>query len=282
MSLHPAAPKGLDEHVEAIAQTLQTISGLAHGARPADFALPTDCPGWSVQDVLAHVIGLEHYFATGENPDVPVAHLTHVGSPMAEFVERSVEARRGQSPEAILEELDTLLPQAIAAMRDPALTAEDRIVGLFGPTTRIAFLQTRLFDLWVHEQDLREALGRIGGQDTGGAAHFVRTLSAALPMIVGKRTHVPTGHAVILELTGPIEGRSGVLVADVDGSRRGLPLFTGEEHDHDPAATTTIRLSTQVAGRLGAGRRTRQELHHDVHGDEAVAADVLDHLNLAP
>ena len=46
------------------------IAGLCEGLTPEQWALPTDCPGWSVQDNVAHMIGTERMLA-GEQPSAP-------------------------------------------------------------------------------------------------------------------------------------------------------------------------------------------------------------------
>ncbi|MEQ9161950.1 MAG: maleylpyruvate isomerase N-terminal domain-containing protein, partial [Ilumatobacter fluminis] len=56
--------------VEAIDDVmLQTLS-LARDLTEADADLPTDCPGWTVRDVLAHMVGVEAVLQGAPQPAV--------------------------------------------------------------------------------------------------------------------------------------------------------------------------------------------------------------------
>ena len=96
----------------------------------------------------------------------------------------------------------------------------------------------------MHEQDVREALERPGGLDTGAAALAVSVLFAALPRLVAKDAAVEPGNAVVLDLTGPTVGRAGARVEEHDGKARGIPLFTGEAEEHPDVVTTSLTMST--------------------------------------
>ena len=62
----------------------------------------------------------------------------------------------------------------------------------------------------------------------------------------------------------------------------GLPLFTGGHEEHPDVVTTSLTMSTQVAGRLAGGRRAPEDVHVVVHGDEDVARRVLAALTITP
>ena len=67
-----------------------------------------------------------------------------------------------------------------------------------------------------------------------------------------------------------------------DGKAVGLPLFTGGHEEHPDVVTTSLTMSTQVAGRLAGGRRAPEDVHVVVHGDEDVARRVLASLAITP
>ena len=134
----------------------------------------------------------------------------------------------------------------------------------------------------MHEQDIREALERPGGLDTGAAALSVSSLFARLPRIVAKDAAIEPGNAVVLDLTGPTVGRAGARVEEHDGKARGIPLFTGEAEEHPDVVTTSLTMSTSVAMRLAGGRRPPEELHVVVHGDEDVARRVMAAMAITP
>ena len=135
----------------------------------------------------------------------------------------------------------------------------------------------------MHEQDVREALERPGGLDTGAAALAVSRLFAALPRIVAKDAAIEPGNAVVLDLTGPTVGRAGARVEEHDGKARGIPLFTGRRRG---APRRRHHLADHVDARSRAaspgGRRAPDDLHVVVHGDDDIARRVMAAMAITP
>lgn len=282
MSLHPPAPTGFAEVVDAWAHTVRCVADLGRALRPGDAERPTDCPGWTVADQLAHVLGGESMVAGDPDPDVDVSGYDYLRHDFGTRHEKFVEARRGRSAEDLVDELDWRLEERLAVYRSEGVTGEEEVRGPFGRTTLADLVGIRTFDVWMHEQDLREALDRPGGLDTPAAALSVSRLFAVLPRVVARDAQVGPGNAVVLDLTGPTVGRAGVRVEEDGGRAVGIPLFTGEDADHPDVVTTSLSMSTRVAMRLAGGRRSPDELPVTVHGDEAVARSVLAALAITP
>ena len=282
MTLHPPAPSDLGELVDAYAQTVRGVIDLGRTTRPGDESLPTDCPGWSVLDQVAHVASAEAMVAGEPQPDVDVSRHAHVRHAFGERIEKYVESRRGRSLEEVLDELEERLEERLSVYRSGTEWADTPVQGPFGPTTLGDLLAIRVFDIWMHEQDIREALHRPGGLDSGAAAHAVAQLFAALPRIVAKTAAIEPGNAVVLDLTGPTTGRAGARAEEHDGRATGIPLFTGESDEHPDVVTTSLTMSTQVATRLAGGRRRPEDLHVVVHGDESIAQRVLAAMVITP
>ena len=282
MSLHPPAPSDLNGLVDAYAQTVQSVIDLGRTMRPDDATRPTDCPGWTVLDQIAHVASAEAMVAGEPVPDVDVSHHAHVRHALrrADGALRRVPprtrprggARRARgAPRRAADRLPERPGVGRAVVRSP-----------FGPVHADDRLGIRTFDVWMHEQDVREALERPGGLDTGAAAHSVSQLFAELPRIVAKDAAVEPGNAVVLDLTGPTVGRAGARVEEHDGKARGIPLFTGDADEHPDVVTTSLTMSTAVAGRLAGGRRAPEDLHVVVHGDDDVAHRVMAAMVITP
>jgi len=282
MSPNTTAPHDLPELTAAYAHTVQAIVDLGHSLREGDEERETDCPGWNVHDQFAHVVSLEAWVQGESVPDVDVSGREHVRSGMGAVVEKFLESRRDRSLEELLEELDSLSRSRIAHLEADTTSPEDPAVGPLGPTTLLGLMQNRIFDLWVHEQDIRGALGRPGNLDSPGAALTVSSLFAVFPRVVARTAQVPPGHAVILDLTGPVVGRTGVRVEERDGKAHGIPLFSGGTDEHADVVTTTITLSTQAATRRAAGRVSTADTHYTVIGDDEIARRVLDALVMTP
>ena len=282
MSLHPPAPSDLGGLVDAYAQTVQCIIDLGRTMRPDDVTRPTDCPGWTVLDQFAHVASTEAMVAGEPVPDIDVSGHEHVRHAFGERIEKYLESRRHRELDELLDELEERLEERLHVYRSGTEWAEREVQGPFGPTTGEGMLGIRVFDIWVHEQDIREAIDRPGGLDSGAAAHSVSRLFAAFPRIVAKDAGIEPGNAVVLDLTGPTVGRAGARVEERDGRAVGIPLFTGGSEEHPDVVTTSLTMSTAVAGRLAGGRRAPDDLHVVVHGDEDVARRVLAAMVITP
>lgn len=284
MTLHPAAPEDLPGLIDAYAHTVQAVIDLGRSCRADDFELPTPCPGWTVKDQIAHVVGLEDWLAGGDVPDIDVPDYPYIRNRTGAFVEKSVQARRDLIGEEIVEELEALLGQRLAQLRDQALEADTVIPGAWGPTPAAVAVAQRTVDIWTHEQDIRAALGRPGNLDSPAAAVFLSQLFQALPKLVAKNAGIEPGNAVLFDVTGPVVGRAGVRVeVGEDGTPRGNALFTGEAHAMgEDVQTTSIVLSTDAITRRAAGRGAVADIHFTVQGDDEIARRVLEALVFVP
>ncbi len=282
MPLHPPAPTEFPEVVDAWAHAVRSVIDLGRTLRPDDAGRPTDCPGWTVFDQVAHVASVEAMVAGDAVPDVDVSGHEHVHHDFAERIERFLESRRGRALEDVLDELEWRLDERLAVYRADDVDPDAEVMGPFGQTTLAGLVAVRTFDVWMHEQDIREAIGRPGGLDTPAAALSVARFLDALPVLVAKRAGVPPGNAVVLDLTGPVVGRAGARVEEQEGKPRGIPLFTGEPEEHPDVVTTSLTMSTAVAMRLAGGRRDPADLPVTVNGDEDVARRVLAALTVTP
>ncbi|WP_457254288.1 maleylpyruvate isomerase family mycothiol-dependent enzyme [Pedococcus sp. P5_B7] len=284
MPLHPAAPEDLAGLVAAYQQTTQAVVDLGHSCSDADFDRPTACPGWTVKDQISHVVGLESWLHSGANPRVELPDYDHLHNAEGKFLERAVEIRRPMVGAKVVAELETIAAQRVEQFTAPEVTLDTVVRGAWGPAPLSESLPTRILDIWTHEQDIRQALGRPGDLDSGGAVVFMHLLFAALPKLIARQAQIPPGNVVIIESTGPVLGRAGVWVeSHDDGKPRGIPLFSGIAHDGDPDDVfTTITLSTDALTRRAAGRGSVDDIHFTVQGDEAVARQVLENLVFVP
>jgi uncharacterized protein (TIGR03083 family) len=294
MSQDPAPPQHLHDLVEAFAQTAQAVVDLGHSCGVDDLAKPTDCPGWTVHDPLSHVVGVEAWLQGHKDPRVEMPKYEHIRNDLGKKVEYAVEVRRGRTSAEVIAEFEEVLAQRLSTLRDPALTDSSIIAGPFGPDLAATVVLLRTFDVWTHEQDIRSALGRAGNLDSPAAAVFVATVLRQLPRLIVKGAGLEPGHAVFIDVTGPIAARQGVRVeVDEQGQPRGHALPAGDVpgvvswFDPGESATTsggppdwptTISLSTEAFTRRAAGRRSVSDTEYSVVGDEAIARRVLEGL----
>lgn len=290
MPIHPAPPEDLDGLIAAFRQTVQAVIDLGHSCSEEDFARETSCPGWTVQDQISHVAAVEHFLNGGENPELDLTGLEHVRHEFGSWMEQGVQLRRDRSGPEVVAELETLLHNRLASLADPSLTLTTQVPGPMGSTRPLrGLLLLRLQDIWTHEQDIREAIGRMGNLDTPAAAAFVNGVVRFFAKLV-QDVPMADGQTVILESTGPVTARTGVRVSHgADGEITYHQLFTGESESGMGAAvhseddpSTTISLSTEELGRRAAGRRPTSETAYSVVGDEELAARVLDAIVFTP
>ncbi len=269
MSMLPTYVAGWRESVAAV---LDLVDGLDDAAT----ATPTDCPGWTVQDVVAHVAHLESLAIA----DAPAADTAAAGSrelPSA-FTEAGVAERRGRPLADLVAEIRHAVEQRADQLDDlpddPSTPAPVTPGGI--EWTWDTLLRNRCIDIWVHEQDLRRALGRPGGFDGTAAQVVAMTFSFAMPYVLGKHVRPPAGTVVRWDVTGPVPVDLAVMVGD-DGRAHRLDTAQTPE---GPA--TTLRMDTETFTVLAAGRRRRSDLDVAIDGDEALAYSVLDAMAVTP
>ena len=136
------------------------------------------------------------------------------------------------------------------------------------PWSTERLLSNRPVDVWMHEQDIRRAIGRPGGFDTPAARHTVTIFGNALPMVVGKRVSPPAGTTVQVDVP---DAEQSWTVRMGDDGRAALV---------DPVETPTVRISlgTEDFIVLAGGRRGVDATDPEIEGDVELGRAVLDNL----
>lgn len=274
----PAPPADLPGLVDAYERTARAVVDLARSCPPERAGDPTPCPGWDVFAQVAHVESVEAVFH-GERPSQgEVGERAHVRGDMGLFMERLIESRRGLTLSDLADRLESTVERRVEHWRSPGVTLETEEPGPFGMAPARDVIGIRCFDIWTHEQDLRETLGRPGGLGSPAASLSLARVYAALGRVV-TRAGVPVGEAVVLEVRGPVSGRAAVRVVEVDGRSRGVLDDVGDED-----ARCVLVLGTRELGRLAAGREPMdgQPFAWTSSGDEATAAALVQHLAVTP
>ncbi len=132
-----------------------------------------------------------------------------------------------------------------------------------GPGTVLQLIGFRIFDSWVHEQDMRRAVDRPGDLDSATARFSTEMMLDVLPYVIGKKVGAPDGSTVVLTLTGPIATTTAVGVTD--GRARALD-------DVPDMPTVALTLASDVYARLACGRLDPDEAL--VTGAVAIEGDV--------
>jgi uncharacterized protein (TIGR03083 family) len=222
-----------------------SLDDLLDSLADEDWDAPTAVPGWTVHDQVAHVIGVESMMAGLPTPDVEIPDLPHLRNDVGRMNEAWIIALRGESPRAMLARFREIVARRtgqIEAMTDEELTAETWTPA--GMADMARFLQIRVFDQWIHEQDIRDGVGREGHLHGPAVRRTLAEVANGVGFVVGKKAGAPDGSSVRFQVTGPEEATIDVVV---DGRARVTDDLAG-----DPTVTLTTDTGTFV--RLVAGR----------------------------
>src|SRR5918993_2848027 len=158
-----------DGMVAALEEEWRELLALLDGLAPEDWGRPTDCPGWTVHDNVAHVIGTEGLMEGRPAPEVEVGDVPHVRNDMGRFNEQWVVHYRGRPPAEVVADLRSVVAErraSLAGMDQARFDEPADTPG--GRDTYGRFMRIRVMDMWFHEQDIREAVGQPG--DLAGPA----------------------------------------------------------------------------------------------------------------
>jgi uncharacterized protein (TIGR03083 family) len=264
---------GTEEPVITIlAEEWDAIDSLGRDLGDGEWDLPSECPGWTVRDVLSHLIGIERTLL-GDQAPPPLTELpSYVENEIGARNEAWVAPRRSRPGRDVLEEFREVTARRLADLRaQPESRFEEIGPSPVGDVPYLEFMHVRVMDSWVHEQDIRVATGR-PGHDAGPAAQLAMDrLCSAIPFVVGKQARAPDGAAVRFELRGPLSRRIDVEVRD--GRAKALPTL-----DRQP--TAVLDMGADVFWRLTCGRvdgkAARLAGLVEIEGDGDLASRVLD------
>ncbi len=274
MTVHSKLQPSIDAWTHSIEAISELVAPLAEG----EWNRATECPGWSVRDVVSHIIGFECEALGDPRPIHALPRdLFHVKDEFSRYCEVQVDVRRCHTAPEMTAELEYTIIRRSRQLRNETRDPGTTVRWLPGKETTLErMLQARAFDVWVHEQDLRRALGTPGHLDSPGAAVARDFLLPELPKVVAKRAGAPAGSAVVFDVHGPLEFMRTVRVdaegtATIDGS-----VSLG------PAVTLALDWETFV--RLACGR-VRPEAVADrvkVEGDERLGEAILANIAVTP
>jgi uncharacterized protein (TIGR03083 family) len=273
---HPS----LQPYVDAWTESIEAISELVRPLAEGEWNRRTACPGWSVRDVVSHIIGVECELLGDPRPIHSLPRdLRHVVDEPSRHMEVQVDVRRHHTGPEMTSELEYTVIRRSRQLRNEKRGPEAEVRNVMPGGGKMPLerqLRFRAFDVWVHEQDLRRALNRPGNLDTGGA-HVARdVLLHDLPWVVAKKAGAPPNTAVVVDVSGPVEFMRTVRVgpdgrASIDGSPSLGP-------------TVTLSLDWETYVRLAAGRARPDAVADSVKadGDLKLAQAILENFSVTP
>ncbi|MFJ8255150.1 maleylpyruvate isomerase family mycothiol-dependent enzyme [Streptomyces sp. NPDC094466] len=274
MTVHPS----LQPYTDAATHSIEAIAELVKPLAEGEWNRRTPCPGWSVRDIVSHIIGMECEMLGDPRPIHSLPRdLYHVQSDFARYMEMQVDVRRHHTSPEITSELEYVLIRRARQIRNESRSPETKVRAPLGTEQTLeTALNLRAFDLWVHEQDLRATLGQPGNLDSPGALITRDMLLAGLPKVVAKKAGAPANSAVVFDVHGPVEFLRTVRVdAEGRGSVDGAPSL-------GPAVTLSLDWETYVRLACGRVRHTAVADRIKVEGDQELATAILDNFAVTP
>jgi uncharacterized protein (TIGR03083 family) len=218
-----------DPAVPLLRQRRRLATTLA-GLDAAQWAAPSRCDGWSVQDVVAHLVTTNQFWAFSASaaldgtPTRVLATFDPVASP-AEMV----AAVRSQSPAEVLArfaETNEALAHAVAGLDAEGWSAVGEAPP--GHVSLRAVALHALWDAWVHERDIVLPLGLVPVEEADeidGSLRYAAGLGPAFAATSGStRTGTFGIEAVDPEVRLVVEVGGSVVVRDGEAARDRLRL----------------------------------------------------------
>jgi uncharacterized protein (TIGR03083 family) len=222
------------------------ISALGSTLSDDQWDVPTCLPGWTVRDVLSHVIGTEAMLLGEPVPSVDVSHLGPMQNPIAEANEVWVESMRALGGRQMLERFDDVTNRRLADL--DAMSQADFDAPSWTPAGRDEtygrFMRIRHYDCFMHEHDIRFAVGAAPRAEVGDLRVALDEVSTGLGYIVGRKAGLADGSRVRIDVTGAL---AATLLVEVDGRAAIVEAF-------DQPPTVSVELPVMLFLRLTGGR----------------------------
>ena len=182
---------------------------------PREWTLPTACRGWDVRDVALHVLGGDlgniSRRRDGVRPAEPRAGET-LGAMLGRVNQEWVEAARRLSPRLTVELLamaGPLIADFFEGLDPGALGGPVSWAGS-GPAPVWLDVAREYMERWVHQQHIRDAVGRPGQGEARYCAPVIAASMHALPKALGAEAR-PAGTGLVVEIEGDGGGMWSVI-----------------------------------------------------------------------
>lgn len=239
-------------------ETLPLLSGerdallvLLRELAPAEWEAPTVCPGWAVKDVAGHLLGDDFGMLSRgrddyDNPDFATGLDISTLAGLIVAIDRQnalwVEAMRRLSPRVVTDLLEWTGPPTEAYFAGLGPAEIGGPIDWAGPEPAPLWLHVarEYTERWVHQQHIRDAVGRPGLNERRWLRPVLEAFVRGLSRVLASESR-PDGTTLRLVITGDAGGewvaqrRQGVWVLGTDA---------------DVAADAAVTLDDQLAWRL--------------------------------
>jgi uncharacterized protein (TIGR03083 family) len=263
--------------IDRLDEVWRDIVDLCQDLNDEQWVLPTECPGWSVRDNVAHMIGTERMLL-GERPTAggDAGDAPHVRNDIGRVNEQWIASYDAFTGKELLDEFRAVTVRRLEALR--ALNEDDWSREGFTPEGKgpyRQFMAIRVFDCWFHDQDIREALQRPGMLEGAVAdLSLQRIVDKGLGYVVGKKAGPPPDSTVVFDVVGTPPMIAAVVVPPAGRA------FVGDTVPDTPTAriTTDRRTFARLAGGRWTGDHARTHGVVRVDGDQSLGDRVVDNM----
>jgi len=182
---------------------------------PREWTLPTACAGWDVRDVALHVLGGDLGNISRRRDGVRAAEPRPgetLGALLARVNQEWVETARRLSPRLTVELLamaGPLIADVLEALDPNALGGRVSWAGA-GPAPVWLDVAREYMERWVHQQHIRDAVGRAGQGERRFCAPVIAASMHALPKALAAEAR-PAGTGLVVQIEGDAGGAWSVI-----------------------------------------------------------------------
>jgi uncharacterized protein (TIGR03083 family) len=263
------------ETVAALGRVWKSMADITQGLSPEQWATPTECPGWDVADQLVHIIGIERQIEGETPPSGDVSALDHVKNSIGEWNEQWILSRRPGGGDKAREEFMEVTQRRLQHLKaaKPEYFASLSWTPV-GERPVADMLKIRLFDSFMHEMDIRRALGLELQPDPLGKEVSIERALLAIPGALGRSNVLKPGESLVVEVTGRPQSEHSWVNQD------------GRVVNAESAVGSRVALPAQVLLLRFSGRiSTDVALESpgvEISGDASVVRGFFDAINVVP
>lgn len=260
---------------DALEETWGTIYHLIDTFPQEFFDWATPCPGWSIRDIVCHLIGWERYYNEGFVPNTKSVRGEFIKNELGVLNQGFILSMRSIAPHQLRGLFGIETARSLVRLRN--LTEEDYdqiVVSPLGESSTYRFrMETRIFDSWIHMQDLRDAMLRPDDDHTMGEEVVMARFEASLPGVIRSALELRNGELVRINLSGRL-ARSLTFRCLENGV---APVEYASEAPVLEMTTPIALFWRRCAGRISADAFLGEESTH-VRGNVVLAVALADAL----
>ncbi len=219
--------------IEQLSQCWDSLADLLPTLTADQWNTQSCCPDWSVKGVVAHMTAIEEILI-GWQPSVDQPPAFDKVGPFMEAADKMSGPEMYEKFIDVTDERRTdFAGMDDADFEKPSFTP-------IGAANYGRFMDVRVFDFWVHEQDIRRPLGLPGHESGPSAETAMDEVEGSLGYIFGKKVGLADGQSVTIKTTG---GVTRTMHVSVDGRAKQVPELDNPNVVLNTDSTTFIMLA---------------------------------------